>query len=121
MEKLLAALNLPQVGDIKVIPIAEDPEKKEGLFSLELNTRVYTLRAKSEAEAMLWVNTLNQIRQQELKKPTPTPNPINPNPKPVGGGGSGGGGSSGGKGGGADWDKKDRCFGLSRFCCCCRS
>ncbi len=66
MEKLLAALSLPQVGDIKLIPAAEDPEKKDGLFALELNTRVYTLRAKSEAEAILWVNTLNQIRQQGL-------------------------------------------------------
>lgn len=66
MEKLLAALSLPQVGDIRLIPAAEDPEKKEGLFALELNTRVYTLRAKSEAEAILWVNTLTQIRQQGL-------------------------------------------------------
>lgn len=66
MEKLLAALSLPQVGDIRLIPASEDPEKKEGLFALELNTRVYTLRAKSEAEAILWVNTLTQIRQQGL-------------------------------------------------------
>ena len=66
MEKLLAALSLPQVGDIKLIPASEDPEKKEGLFALELNTRVYTLRAKSDAEALLWVNTLTQIRQQGL-------------------------------------------------------
>jgi hypothetical protein len=66
MEKLLAALSLPQVGDIRLIPAAEDPEKKDGLFALELNTRVYTLRAKSEAEAILWVNTLTQIRQQGL-------------------------------------------------------
>jgi hypothetical protein len=66
MEKLLAALSLPQVADIRLIPLSEDPEKKEGLFALELNTRVYTLRAKSEAEAILWVNTLTQIRQQGL-------------------------------------------------------
>jgi hypothetical protein len=66
MEKLLAALSLPQVGDIRLIPASEDPEKKDGLFALELNTRVYTLRAKSEAEAILWVNTLTQIRQQGL-------------------------------------------------------
>mmetsp|Transcript_12418 Transcript_12418/g.18804 ORF Transcript_12418/g.18804 Transcript_12418/m.18804 type:complete len:166 (+) Transcript_12418:107-604(+) len=66
MEKLLAALSLPQVGDIRLIPPSEDPEKKEGLFALELNTRVYTLRAKSESEAQLWVNTLRQIRQQGI-------------------------------------------------------
>ena len=66
MEKLLAALSLPQVGDIRLIPASDDPEKKDGLFALELNTRVYTLRAKSEAEAILWVNTLTQIRQQGL-------------------------------------------------------
>jgi hypothetical protein len=37
MEKLLAALSLPQVGAISQIPIDQDPEAKEGLFALELN------------------------------------------------------------------------------------
>lgn len=65
MEKLLAALSLPQVGEIKVIPPEEDPEKN-GVFSLELNTRIFTLRAKSNAEAELWVTTLNKLRQEGI-------------------------------------------------------
>lgn len=66
MEKLLAALSLPQVGEIKVVPPEEDPENDSGLFTLELNTRIYTLKAKSDAEAQLWVNTLNKLRQDGL-------------------------------------------------------
>lgn len=70
MEKLLAALSLPQVGDIRLIPQSEDPEKKAGLFALELNTRVYTLRAQSEHDAVKWVETLTQIRQQGVTNST---------------------------------------------------
>jgi len=72
MEKLLAALSLPQVGDIRMVPISEDPEGKGGLFALELNTRVYTLRAKDEEEAQLWVSTLTKLREHGL---TPSPAP----------------------------------------------
>lgn len=96
MEKLLAALSLPQVGGIRIISADEDPEKIEGttnftgnshltiltsrqneprlftlsfqyfqgLFALELSSRVYTLRAKSNAEAELWVKTLSKLRAQ---------------------------------------------------------
>jgi hypothetical protein len=66
MEKLLAALSLPQVGEIKLVPPEEDPEHQSGLFTLELNTRIYTLRAKSDQEAHLWVNTLNKLRLDGL-------------------------------------------------------
>jgi hypothetical protein len=38
-EKILAALGLPQVGQIRRVPAALDTEGKEGLFELELNTR----------------------------------------------------------------------------------
>jgi hypothetical protein len=66
MEKLLAALSLPQVGEIKLISQDEDPERQNGLFTLELNTRIYTLRAKSDAEAELWVSTLNKLRKDGI-------------------------------------------------------
>eukprot|EP01041_Mallomonas_annulata_P004957 gene4957-9917_t len=65
MERLLAALSLPQVGDIRTIPIANDPENLGGLFELELKTRIYILRAKSDADAEIWVNTLKQIRDHD--------------------------------------------------------
>jgi len=64
VEKLLAALSLPQVGEIKVIPPSEDPEGNVGLFCLELMSRVYTLRATTNEEAELWVKTLTKLRQQ---------------------------------------------------------
>lgn len=66
MEKLLAALSLPQVGEIRLVPPEEDPEKQVGLFSLELNTRIYTLRSKSHDEAVLWVTTLNKLRAEGI-------------------------------------------------------
>lgn len=66
MEKLLAALSLPQVGEIKIIPASEDPEGKDGMFALELNSRMYVLRAKSDQEAEQWVNILSRLRQQGI-------------------------------------------------------
>lgn len=73
MEKLLAALSLPQVGEIKIIPQDQDPENLDGLFSIELNSRVYILRAKSNEEAITWVNTLKKLRQDGIKASTATP------------------------------------------------
>lgn len=35
---------------------------KEGLFVLELNARMYTLRAKTDEEAETWVKTLLTLR-----------------------------------------------------------
>ena len=62
------------VGEIKTIPPDENDvsmENKEGgHFSLELNTRIYTLRAKSDAEAEAWVKVLRKL--QEEGKPTET-------------------------------------------------
>lgn len=66
MEKLLAALSLPQVGEIKILPPTDDPEEKEGLFSIELNTRIYTLRAKTDDEAHNWVSVLSHLRDQGM-------------------------------------------------------
>ena len=70
MEKLLAALSLPQVGEIKTVPPDQDSEQLDGLFSIELNTRIYTLRAKSNEEAQQWVTTLNKLRQEGLLSST---------------------------------------------------
>lgn len=69
-EKLLAALSLPQVGDIRLISAASDPEHLDGLFSLELNNRVYVLRAKSNEEAALWVNMLGKLREDGIHATT---------------------------------------------------
>ncbi|ETW05296.1 hypothetical protein H310_04249 [Aphanomyces invadans] len=55
-QKLLAALNLPQVGEIVTLP--EDTEDGPGLFSIELNERIYTIKAKHQEEAALWVEAL---------------------------------------------------------------
>jgi hypothetical protein len=84
MEKLLAALSLPQVGEIKLVPPEQDPEQLDGLFSIELNTRIYTLRAKSNEESLQWVNTLGKLRQDGLASTNLTPlrvttNTVTPN------------------------------------------
>jgi hypothetical protein len=65
MEKLLAALSLLQVSEVKIMPTVQgDTDSKPGLFALWLNTRVYTLRAKTDADALLWVETLNKIKEE---------------------------------------------------------
>lgn len=60
MEKLLAALSIPQVGAINRLP-AEAGESGVR-FSLELSDRSYILRAATEAEAARWIDVLESIR-----------------------------------------------------------
>lgn len=63
MSKLLAALSLPQVGSIQLVPENSPMEDNDGcLFTIELNERVYTLRAQSREEAARWVEVLNQLK-----------------------------------------------------------
>lgn len=59
MEKLLAALSLPQVGDISKVT----NEGESGLFTIDLNSRIYTLRARNDEDAEAWVSTLLKLRQ----------------------------------------------------------
>lgn len=66
VEKLLAALSLAQVGDIKPIPVEQDVEHKGGLFQIELKSRIYILRAKNDEEAGIWVKVLMQVKDQGL-------------------------------------------------------
>lgn len=47
MEKLLAALNLPQVGEIRLVDPDDESYEDENdgsLFTIELNDRVYTMK-----------------------------------------------------------------------------
>lgn len=64
MTKLLAALNLPQVGEIKLVtdPAGEDAEDRGKLFSIHLNDRDYLLKAVDAASAQRWVEVLNQLK-----------------------------------------------------------
>ncbi|GMI48291.1 hypothetical protein TrCOL_g6693 [Triparma columacea] len=86
MTKLLAALNLPQVGEIKAIEqgktieamvvsqgkTVEAMEDNVGsFFTIELNERIYTLKADNMKEALRWVKTLNALKvggQNEERK-----------------------------------------------------
>jgi len=66
MTKLLAALNLPQVGNIENVEEGRTMESVEindgSLFTIELNERVYTLKADSAMEARRWVQALNTLK-----------------------------------------------------------
>mmetsp|Transcript_10379 Transcript_10379/g.39271 ORF Transcript_10379/g.39271 Transcript_10379/m.39271 type:complete len:159 (-) Transcript_10379:132-608(-) len=63
MTKLLAALNLPQVGEITLLPEnADDPDNDGTLFTIELKSRIYTLKAPSRKNAEKWVEILNQLK-----------------------------------------------------------
>lgn len=49
MEKLLAALNLPQVGEIRLVDQDDESYEEENdgsLFTIELNDRVYTMKVQ---------------------------------------------------------------------------
>ena len=69
MEKLLAALSLPEVGSIHVISIDDEeqnPEKLDSLFALELSARIYILRAANDAMASRWIQTLLKLKEQGI-------------------------------------------------------
>ncbi|CAM9212549.1 unnamed protein product [Discosporangium mesarthrocarpum] len=74
MEKLLAALNLPQVGEIRLVDPDEDPhadeeEENNGcLFTIELNDRIYTMKAGTREEAARWVEVLKVLQTLESEE-----------------------------------------------------
>ena len=75
MEKLLAALSLPQVGNIYAID-EKGGEGEGGTFALELNTRVYILKANDRETADVWVNTLLRLREQGVSATQPSPSTV---------------------------------------------
>ena len=77
MTKLLAALALPQVGEIKYIGTVDDAKGTGAIFQLDLKDRQYVLRADSEENAKKWVEILVQLRDSEVPS-TPTTPPTRP-------------------------------------------
>lgn len=71
MTKLLAALNLPQVGAIRLVPevFVEDPQDIGCLFTIHINDRDYVLKAADPASAERWVDVLNLLREGTVDKP----------------------------------------------------
>ena len=59
--QLLAALNLPEVGEITFVGAAATGGVP-GLFTIELNERVYSVRADDDNTAQMWVSEL-KLRQ----------------------------------------------------------
>ena len=70
MTKLLAAVNLPQVGEIKVIdPDPENDDTRDGgLFTIQLNSRDYTLKAADHQEALEWVDVLKKLKRSSSEQ-----------------------------------------------------
>ncbi|KAJ1460851.1 hypothetical protein M885DRAFT_508299 [Pelagophyceae sp. CCMP2097] len=78
MTKLLAALNLPQVGEIRLADDAADDASERGcVLSIHLNDRDYLLKAADAASAARWVEVLNQLKNNatangdDAKGPSP--------------------------------------------------
>mmetsp|Transcript_14909 Transcript_14909/g.21154 ORF Transcript_14909/g.21154 Transcript_14909/m.21154 type:complete len:151 (-) Transcript_14909:131-583(-) len=67
MEKLLAALNLPQVGEIRLADNGADFDT-ESTFTIELNTRTYRMKAESRKDATKWVRVLRRLQNTEVVK-----------------------------------------------------
>lgn len=64
MTKLLAALNMPNVGEITLVGNINDNLGEGVIFQLELKDRNYVLRAKDMAEAQRWIRGLTVIRNE---------------------------------------------------------
>lgn len=99
MTKLLAALSLPQVGEIKVVD-SDDPDC--GLFSITLHQRTYLLKASTKADAKRWVQTLLILKNapKEGQSAARTQKTL--------------------PGDEAVWHKARPRLSLRRFLCCCR-
>ena len=122
MERLLAALSLPQVGTITKLSNDKDQEGKEGLFALELNTRVYYLRAKTDNEAEYWVSTLSRLRDEGLSSNDAVQAiriSSNTSPTNIRNGQHGLAIQDSMRNNRSDWEKTSKYKCLSRICCCC--
>ena len=75
MTKLLAALALPQVGEIQYVGPVEDNKGTGAIFQLDLKDRQYVLRADNEEEAKRWVDILIVLRDSEVNQ-SPQPSPM---------------------------------------------
>ena len=73
MTKLLAALALPQVGEILYVGQVEDNKGSGAIFQLDLKDRQYVLRADDEDTAKRWVDVLVVLRDSEIQTPQPSP------------------------------------------------
>ena len=109
MTRLLAALNLPQVGKIALVKKeeaeADDVADVGCLFSITLGDRDYLLKATDPESAQKWVDTLSQLKEGANSAATPeATNPVGPTPDPEPAAASGA------------WEKKGRRGAL--FGCC---
>lgn len=62
MSKLLAAINIPHVGQIRLLGEVQDALGTGYVFEMDLKDRQYQLRAESLAEARKWVDVLCALR-----------------------------------------------------------
>ena len=70
MTKLLAALNLTDVGEISLVGNINDNLGDGVIFQLELKNRNYVLRAKDMAEAQRWIKGLIAISNETKSRPS---------------------------------------------------
>lgn len=64
MVKLLAALSVPEVGDISYVGEVEDNKGVGHVFSLEIKSRSLHLRTSTYEEAQKWISALIELRDR---------------------------------------------------------
>ncbi len=64
MTKLLAALNLAEVGEINVVNEVDDLLGPGVIFRLELKDKSYLLRARTLNQCQQWITVLKQLKLQ---------------------------------------------------------
>jgi hypothetical protein len=66
MSKLLAAVSIPQLGNIKITGEIQDNKGKGCIFQIDLKDRQYQLRSETVEDSENWVKHLIFIRDGEL-------------------------------------------------------
>ena len=74
MNKLLAAISMPQVGAIRLTGEVSDSLGTGVVFEMQLKDRMYYLRSETYDDARKWVDTLTYLRDG---KATNSSNPLN--------------------------------------------
>jgi len=64
MAKLLAALSVPEVGEITYVGAVDDNKGEGHVFSLEIKSRSLHLRTSTYEEAQKWISALIELRDR---------------------------------------------------------
>ena len=73
MKKLLAAVNLPEVGEIKYLGFVDEGDSSKGyVFKMDIRDRTYMLRGETQDEVQKWISILTSLRDNTTPEFVPS-------------------------------------------------